>query len=65
MDRPYIYQVFCVDGFWDFMASDVRLNPCRYPEELVREIPDADNNMHPVQRVKLLFPPRTQKGRIA
>ncbi len=61
VDRPYIYLISCADGYSDFMASDVRLNPSRYPEELIREIPDEDNVMRPVESVALLFPPRPTK----
>lgn len=61
VDRPYIYLISCTDGTYDFMASDVRLNPYRYPGELIREIPDEDNNMRPVESVELLFPPRPTK----
>ena len=61
VDRPYIYVIICADDSIDFMASDVRLDPRRYPEELIREIPGADNNMRPVESVVLLFPPRPER----
>jgi hypothetical protein len=51
MGTHFFYLILRTDGYYDFMASDVRLNPRRHPNELIREIPDEGNVMHPVDRV--------------
>lgn len=48
---PYYYLILCVDGFREYMISDVQLNPRLYANELIREIPDSMNYMHRVDTI--------------